>query len=86
MKAYLTTSSYPHRTDRTDTRCRKISEALQDSRWHTLAVRCALHIGITTQKGAALRQHLLYIDYRFLPRKNSAKVPGPEWEPITAPT
>lgn len=84
MKAYLTTSSYPHRTDRTDTRCRKFSAALQDSRWHTFAVRCALLIGM--QKGAALRQRLLYIDYRFLPRKNSARVPGPEWEPITAPT
>lgn len=22
---------------------------------------------------------------RFLPRKNSASVPGPEWEPMTAP-
>ena len=25
-------------------------------------------------------------DYRLLPRKNRANVPGPEWEPMTAPT
>ena len=25
------------------------------------------------------------LSYRWLPRKNSARVPGPEWEPMTAP-
>ena len=26
------------------------------------------------------------LGYRWLPRKNNARVPGPEWEPMTAPT
>ncbi len=31
-------------------------------------------------------QFCMRVDQRCLPMKNRARVPGPEWEPMTAPT
>lgn len=38
------------------------------------------------KEGVDIHHPLLLFDYRLLPIKNRARVPGPAWEPMTAPT